>query len=94
MRDVIKQGCNNCGFISCTNYKKNRVDSCGRYVTYEKRISTLETTEEVHLNYIDELEQKNKGLAAEVELLKKQLSENEEKLNKVGDIITRLNSLL
>lgn len=89
-----KKSCLNCGFITCANYKKTRVDCCGRYISQEKRISTLETMEEVYLTHIDELENKNKGLAEEVRLLKEQNENNEQTLNKVGDIITRLNSLL
>jgi len=88
------KSCLNCGFVNCGNYKKTRVDCCGRYISQEKRISTLETMEEVYLNHIDELETKNKGLTEEVRLLKEQNASNEQTLNKVGDIITRLNSLL
>ncbi len=55
------KSCNNCGKVNCENFQRQRVDCCGRWISFK--------------DYTVELEKKNAELKHEVEVWKK-ASEN------------------
>ena len=64
-----KRSCNNCGKVTCENFQRQRIDCCGKWVSYK--------------DYITELEQqieKMKCYQAYVDKQEKRIAELEDKL--------------
>ena len=38
----IKRSCNNCGKVNCENFQRQRIDCCGKWVSYKDYITELE----------------------------------------------------
>lgn len=49
-----KRSCNNCGKVTCENFQRQRIDCCGRWVSYK--------------DYIKELEKENAELKEKLEI--------------------------
>ena len=37
-----KRSCNNCGKVTCENFQRQRIDCCGKWVSYKDYITELE----------------------------------------------------
>ena len=91
-----KKSCNNCGYVKCENFQRQRIDCCGRWISFKDYIAELKKENAELKDYNKKLLQSDIDKQNKIVLLSKKVNDLQKKnvglkdqLNKAKVIINK-----